>query len=202
MFFDPARFARKDTPFRDPAQRFSAGRLGMRLFLLSLGVLFTASLVGYVAVRVMATDWPPRDMPGLPPLLLASTAVILASSASVQWGLTGIRRGDRRRLRLGMIITCALGLAFLILQCANWLILFQSHMDLDRHLYAFTFYMLTGLHALHVLGGLIPMSIVAGAALRGEYTAARHEAVHYLAMYWHFLGAVWVALYAALLIGS
>ena len=69
-------------------------------------------------------------------------------------------------------------------------------------LYAWTFYVLTALHALHVLGGLPPMLIVTVRALRMGYGPSDHRGLVYCAMYWHFLDAVWIVLYAILWIGS
>jgi cytochrome c oxidase subunit III len=74
-------------------------------------------------------------------------------------------------------------------------------LDFSRHLYAWTFYFLTGLHAVHVLGGLIPMFFVTVRAARLGYTRENHRSVAYLAMYWHFLDVAWITLYLTLLWG-
>jgi len=192
---------RRETPFDDPQARFSAGKLGMRLFLLSLGVLFAASLVGYLAVRMMSPQWRPADAPGLPNLLWISSGVILVASASMQWALVCVRNDRQAAFRAAMLITCILAIGFLLSQTLAWITLIDERLDLE-HLYAFTFYMLTGLHAAHVVGGLTALLIVARRGMLGIYDAEDHRAVHYTAMYWHFLGAVWIVLYGTLLLGS
>ena len=184
---------------REPAP-LASGKLGMRLLLLTLGVLFAATLSGYLAIRGRAEVWPPPGVPALPASLWLSTALIVASSFSVQWALRGIRRGLQRPLRLGLALTALLGVAFLVSQTLNWFALVAASFTARTNLYGFLFYLLTALHAVHVLGGLVPLGAVAARALAGRYTGARHNPVEYVAMYWHFLDGVWVVLFAVLLL--
>jgi len=69
-------------------------------------------------------------------------------------------------------------------------------------LYPFTFYMLTGLHAAHVVGGFIPLGITIGNARRRRYTSSHYEGVWLCRQYWDFLGVVWVVLLATLWIAT
>ncbi|HOJ61667.1 MAG TPA: heme-copper oxidase subunit III [bacterium] len=179
-----------------------AGRLGMFFFIASLSMLFAASLIGYLAVRLPQENWPPEDMPRLPAGLWFSTAVILLSSAAIQLALRRIRAGDTAGLRKWLWITNGLGYVFLISQTVNWTQLILLRVTASVNLYAFTFFMLTGLHALHVLGGLIELGIVTRKAYRGIYTAAYHPGVEYSAIYWHFLDVVWIIMFALLVIAG
>jgi len=179
-----------------------AGSLGMTVFLASLSVLFLASLVGYLIVRSRAATWPPEGSAGLPGSLWLSTAVIVAASFAVHAALTGIRRGNPTRLLVGLLATAALGVAFLVLQAFNWLELVSRDVSPGRDLYGFTFYMLTGLHAAHVVGGLIPLGITVVRAFLGKYTWASYGGVRNVATYWHFLDVVWLVLFAVLWFGS
>ena len=189
-------------PDRGAPAPLDAGRLGMRLLLAALGMLFAASVMGLLVVRSNATAWPPPGVPGLPRGLWLSTLVILAASAAIHWALTGIRRGDAGRLRAGLALTILLGLAFLASQTVNWFALVAANLTAKTNLYGFTYYLLTGLHALHVVGGLVPLSIVTVRAWRGRYSAAAHAGVEYTATYWHFLDGVWLILWAVLLLTS
>lgn len=203
----PSRARQRDTPFDNPVARFLAGRFGLGLFLASLGMLFVAMILGFAVIRFQLRDLWPRDLPPLPRLLWVSTAVLLLSSLVLQWALNGIRADRPDRLLLGMFMTTALGFAFLVLQSVSWwdwLAVVNEHWAISgEYRFALTsFYVLTGLHALHVVGGLIPMVVVTHAALRHRYTAQGHAGVVYTAMYWHFLGGVWIILYATLLIGK
>ena len=202
-----ARRAQRITPFDNPAARFIAGRFGVRLFLASLAMLFLATIVGFIVIRVQLRGVWPGDLPALPPVLWISTAVLGLSSVTHQWGLAGIRLGQSGRLRAAMWMTTALALMFLALQSAAWLawlgVASSRWSESAEHRFALTsFYIMTGLHALHVIGGLVPMIIVTAGAGRDRYRAEDHGGVAHCAMYWHFLGAVWAMLYITLLIGT
>jgi len=174
-----------------------AARLGMRLFLASLAVLFVAGLVAFWVIRARAASWPPLGAPALPRVLWLSTALTVATSAVAQAAVGAIRRGNEPGLRRRLVLACGLAVAFLACQAVAW-VLFFDRATFERHLYGFTFYVLTGLHALHVLGGLIALAVVALRAHRGAYSWAEHTAVRATAVYWHFLGAVWLTIYATL----
>ena len=86
------------------------------------------------------------------------------------------------------------GAAFLVAQAANWL---RIDAGAGRSMLVFGFWMLTVLHALHVLGGLVPLAIATARAGRGRYLNDP-EPVELVASYWHFLGITWLAIFAAL----
>lgn len=176
------------------------GRLGLTLLLLSLSVLFASSIVGYLVIRARAEAWPPPGVPRLPAGLWLSTLAIAASSATMWWGQRSIARGRPRALAAALLATFLLGLAFLVSQTINWFAYVAREITADATLYAFGFYLLTGLHALHVLGGLAPLAVTTARALRGAYTSASRSGVEHIAMYWHFLGAVWLVLFVVLYI--
>lgn len=187
---------------RSEAAPLATGRLGMRLLLLSLGMLFAASLAGYFWVRASAEAWPPAGMPTLPEGLWASTMLIVLSSVSVQWALAGARRGAQGAMRLGLLLTTLLGLGFLASQTVNWFALVASDFTPQSNLYAFTFFLLTALHAAHVIGGLVPLAIVTTRAWQGRYGPSAHAGVEYVTTYWHFLGAVWLVLFVVLFLAG
>lgn len=193
--------------------------LGMWLFLVSLATLFAATMVGYLLILVIMkgrtiwvdesgqeVDIPPMpDLPHLPILLWASTVVILASSATIQWALAGVRKNDQASLRRGMGMTFGLGLVFLALQIVCWLDWIDRAVDvLEEHqTYRFAvmaFLVLSMLHAAHILGGLFPMGVVLRRAMGGRYSVEAHMGVHHVALYWHFLDVVWLIMFAALLL--
>ncbi|MDZ4754754.1 MAG: cytochrome c oxidase subunit 3 [Phycisphaerae bacterium] len=195
---------RRVTPFTDSTARFAAGRFGMWLFLLTLTVIFVSTLFAYVIVRlspVNAAQWPPPDMPPLPSSLVYSTLALVLSSITMQVATVAAQRGEST-VGAWMAATLALGFVFLALQGLAWMHAAAANMNFVKHLYAWTFYVLTILHALHVVGGLIPMIVTTRNALRGAYGPQRLSGITLCAMYWHFLDAVWLVLYATLLWGS
>lgn len=194
------------SPFRTASERFAAGRMGMLIFLVSLAILFIASLVGYGVIRIQLSGWP-RDLPPLPLVLLVSTMILILSSCVLQAALISIRENKCARTARLMLATTLLGLLFLIMQAFAWNHWFAAVGDQwnDSQPYRWalaSFYVLTGIHALHVVGGIAPMIVVTANAIRGRYDAQRHAGIHYCAMYWHFLGGVWIVLYLTLLIGT
>jgi cytochrome c oxidase subunit 3 len=192
----------RDTPFDDPKARFQAGLFGMWIFLIALGVLFAAVILGYVVVRVdNGGAFIPEGAPSPPGILLLSTVLLLASSATMQSAVRAARSGDPLQGRR-MVYTLTLALGFLGLQAWAWIHLYAMHLVPTQSLYAWTFYVLTALHAAHVVGGLIPLAVVTRRALRARYNAEDHRGMVYCAMYWHFLDGVWLVLYATLWIGS
>lgn len=177
-----------------------AGRLGVRLFLASLSVLFAASIVGYLAVRLRAEQWPPPGMPPLPAGLWVSTLVILLCSGTIHGAVTAVRRDCAPHTRLWLVLTLALGSLFLVLQGWNWWQMVAARMPVGtRNLYAFTFYTLTGLHAVHVVGGLVFLGAVTHQSFRRVPSRAH---VQYCASYWHFLDVVWLILFVVLVVGG
>jgi len=200
---DPEQTSLRNEELTDAARSEAAGKLGMILFLVALGMLFSASMVGYLVVRLRAPNWPPAGSPRLPGGLWISTLILLLSSLTMHRAGRSARGGERERLRGWLLVTGCLGAAFLASQILNWLHLIRvQNLPASANLYAFTFYMLSGLHGAHVLGGLIPLGIVTSRAHRGRYTAGAHAGVRYLAMYWHFLDCVWLVMFTVLMIAA
>lgn len=181
-----------------------AGFLGMVLFLVSLGVLFAASMAGYLVLRLRAESWPPPGAPDLPAGLWASTGLILLTSGAVQYALAGARKGLKGRLNAGLWVTLGLSIAFLAVQIYNWYALYHNILSIEMppsaRLFPSTFYLLTVLHALHVIGGMVLLVAVILKTRWGVYTSTFHPGVRYAAMYWHFLDAVWIVMFVLLVL--
>lgn len=175
-----------------------AGSFGMMVFLLSLSVLFLASIIGYLVVRSRAAEWPPPGSPKLPAGLWVSTVIILLSSGTIQAALHSVRRNRLGALIGLMLITVLLAVVFLVSQAVNWAWLMGIQATTQAELYLFTFYLLTGLHAAHVIGGVVLLAVVNAKTFRGAYSPQYHPGVRYAAMYWHFLDGVWLVMFVLL----
>lgn len=176
----------------------SARGLGMRLFLASLGMLFGGSLVGYLVVRLRASEWPPAGSQGLPPGLWLSTVIVLLLSLAMVLAERAARGGRRSGVVRWLVLALVLAVGFLVAQVGNWVAMAAGGFFPQQSLAAFGFYVLTFLHAVHVLAGLVPLVFTAVRAHRGRYLAGDHEGVHLVGMYWHFLAATWLAIFAVL----
>lgn len=192
------------SPRREPSfPGLSAAQLGMYIGLASLSVLFLASLVGYFVTRLQSPVWRDTATPGLPWGLHLSTLILILLSAALRFGETGIERNDAARLVTGLRVGLALGVVFLLSQAANWLSVERARLSgPPKSLYEFTFYMLTGLHALHVIAGLVPLAIVSTHAARRQYSSSHFEPVHLTRQYWDFLLAVWIVLLGSICLGA
>ena len=160
-----------------------AGVLGMWVFLATLTVLFLAAIVGYLVVRLKATDWPPPGMPRLPAGLWLATLVLLAGSVTIHRAYRAVRQGERAASTRWLAVTTALACAFLAVQGWNWWGLIRLRLTAASNLYAFTFFMLTGLHAAHVIGGVVLLAVVLARSVRGRYGSGAYAGVTYAAMY-------------------
>ena len=187
-----------------------AGTTGMAILIVSLSMLFIASMVAYITIRMQTElrlraaghtiTWPPPGTPAIPSTLWISTFVILLTSVTIQLALNAIRRDNRKAVLRNLYITSALGLVFLALQTLNWWE-FYSALHPGTTIggaYLGMFYVLTGLHAAHVIGGLVPLAIVTVRASKGAYSRNFHPGIRYSTIYWHFLDAIWIVLFCVI----
>jgi cytochrome c oxidase subunit 3 len=190
-------------PDRAPSFKVSTRQLGMIVLFASLSVLFTASLIAYLITRFSADVWRTPAMPALPRGLLASTAALVALSYCIQKAVSAIRHNRHEALVKNLWQSLLFAAAFLAGQSMNWLYMQQAALAPGvRTLYPFTFFLLTGLHAAHILGGFVPLGIVLSRARRREYSSSNHEGVLLCAQYWHYLGVVWLVLLGALYLAT
>lgn len=174
------------------------GRLGTWLLIASLGMLFASALVGYLVIRLRAPEWPPSGTPNLPAGVWISTALLAALSMVLILAERSVGEGRIESLARMLIVSDLLAVAFLASQVGCWMRMAADNVLPQQNLLVWGFFTLSFLHAAHVLAGLVPLVLVTVRAQRGCYTAADHEGVHFVAMYWHFLLVTWVAILGVL----
>ncbi|MGH2384884.1 MAG: cytochrome c oxidase subunit 3, partial [Candidatus Limnocylindria bacterium] len=125
----------------------------------------------------------------------ALTAILVASSFTMQFGVWAIRRGDTGKLKMWTGITLILGVLFLMGQLYDYSVLGFGIAD---GVFGTTFYTLTGFHGAHVFGGAVGLTIILARALRGQFSARNHVAVEAVSMYWHFVDVVWIAVFSTI----
>jgi cytochrome c oxidase subunit 3 len=181
------------------ASGVSAKQLAMIVLFGTLSMLFGASVVGYLITRSQNDVWKTASMPGLPLGLVASTVLLAALSGAMHVALRAVRQNRFETLQRALTVGLLLGLAFVVGQAENRRSMYAAAIATDaRTLYAFTFYMLTGLHAVHVIGGFVPLLVVLGKAKRREYSSSNHEGVKLCLQYWDYLGVIWLILLGVL----
>ncbi len=179
------------------------GTLGMKILIASLSFVFASTVLLYL-ILLGGEDAPKvRLLPIVGIGLLVSTVLIVWSSFTLRRGTRAIAAGDAAGLVHWLRRTLWLGAAFGVVQTANWVLLWTKGIALDAsHRESGFFIVLTVLHALHVIGGVVRLVHIEWRAARGDFTSDRHEPVTTLAMYWHFLDVVWVLLVLAIVIVS
>ena len=179
--------------------------LGMLLFIAS-EVMFFAALFGvYFNVRATTSPWPPEGTEfiswqgsglfGLGISVLI-TIILVSSSFTMQWATDRIRKGDRTGMNRGLAVTLALGIAFMCMMLFEYFMLVtQDDFGINSGVYGSLFYVMTGFHGAHVLGGIIGIAVVLARGIRGQFSAEHHVAVEAVHYYWHFVDVVWVFLF-------
>jgi len=187
--------------------RLKFNRLGLWLFLVTEVFMFGGFLV--MRFHLWGITRPGFDQT----LGLIITSILLVSSLSMNLGETAIAHDDQRVFFIGLLITFILGALFLAGVVAlewglapvkmPWEQEIPHHLRPTDGIYGAVFYVMTGMHALHVLTGLIFILFVLRNGLRGRYSSQDHWGVEFCAVYWHFVDVVWVFFYPALyLIGT
>lgn len=171
----------------------STNRLGLWLFLLSDSFVFA----GLMVTRINLLGF---TRPHLNQFLgLIVTAVLLISSFFMNRAETAMAHGDRKGFLSGILLTLVLGIGFLAgVVGVEWPTAIAEGVRPDSGVAGAVFFMMTGMHAFHVLTGVIFLLIVYFNARRGVYSAEKHWGVEASAVYWHFVDVVWIFFYPAL----
>ena len=179
----------------------AAYRVMMWLLLGAVVMMFAALSSVYIALPG-GDEWQPIRMPRM---LILSTAIILTSSVtmsiarrSLKQGLLG---GGDRRYRRFLVVTLVLGLGFLASQLLGWRQLVADGVYFSGRPHSSFFFLFTGAHGVHLLGGILGLSyLIAGASRRSDSQEKRQTFTDVVALYWHFMDGVWVWLFLLLFI--
>jgi cytochrome c oxidase subunit III len=174
------------------------GYWGMWMLISTEAVLFSILLTSYFFIRFRHSEWPPGAI--APPdlgLVWVMTPILLASSVPMHWSDGAIRRGKTGQLKAALALTFVMGGTFLGLQGVEYVELLREFSP-RTNVYGSLFFTITGFHGLHVLVGLLLILWLQVYAWRGFWSADRHLPVKVVAMYWHFVDAVWIFILVSL----
>ena len=167
--------------------------------LASVAMLFTSLSSAYIVRSASSNDWTQLPMPRV---LLASTALILASSVTIETARRKLRAALSALYSRWLFITVLLGLAFLGAQLIAWRQLARQGLYLASNPHSSFFYLLTGAHAVHLLGGLSGLTLLWLRSRRPvteeSLVARRKAATDAVTIYWHFMDALWIYLFLLL----
>ncbi len=183
-------------PPANQSSRVEAQFLGMLLFIVSEIMLFGAFFTAYFFIRVVGDAPWPADHEHLPVAIAGvNTAILISSSFTMHWALEGARNENRAALRVGLLTTFGLGLAFLCIQVNEYVHVGFAPSDNAQ---GTIFYGLTGLHGAHVFVGLTLLFFATTRAFRGHFTAKEHRGVEVPGIYWHFVDVMWIVVYTTI----
>lgn len=184
------------------AALFNPEKSRVLTFFLLIAILMTFGglIAAYIVINLNnVAEWKPFD---LPQQVWLSTLIILASSATFHFAKTATDRNDQPAAKKWLIATTVLGAAFISSQILAWLVLTNRGFYMSGNPYAGFFYILTAVHAVHVIGGVAALGSI---LLRSWHPTTNAEALgkrrtlaQVVGWYWHFMGALWLVLFVLL----
>lgn len=166
--------------------------VGTVVWLASELMFFSGLFAAYFSLRAQSAVWPPKNANLDVLSATIATALLVGSSGTMQLGVRAVLRNDRVAYLRWLAVTFVLGAVFVASQANDWS---KLNFSIGSNAYGSAFYLMTGFHGLHVIGGLLGMLIVGGRALSPGFGADDLPSVEMLSYYWHFVDAVWIALW-------
>jgi cytochrome c oxidase subunit 3 len=169
--------------------------VGTVVWLASELMFFSGLFAAYFTLRASSAVWPPQGVDLDTVSATVATALLVASSGTMQLGVRAVARGDRWAFLRWLAASLALGTVFILGQARDWT---RLHFGVASHAYGSAFYVMTGFHGLHVIGGLLAMIVVGGRAATPRFGVEDLPSVEMLSYYWHFVDVVWIGLWATI----
>src|SRR5690606_2595362 len=171
-------------------------KFALWLFIVSVVMIFAGLTSAYI-VRQGEGNWLEFE---LPQILWLTSGIIVLSSISMHWAYLSAKKDQLDQLKLALGVTTALGIAFLVGQWYSSVALSDMDVYFVGNPAGSFLYVLTGLHAIHLISGVIFMIIVLISSFKYKIHSKRLTSLEMCATYWHFLGALWLYLFMFLLI--
>jgi len=190
--------AAMDMPHVGSSTGVTNAKLGIWLFLASEVMLFSTLFTTYIILRLGSSSWPRGWNVLNVPMGTLNTLVLITSSVTVVMAYAKAVERKRGQFRLFMGLTIALGVAFLIIKGFEWGAHFKAGEFPSSSIFLAAYFTMTGLHALHVIGGLITNSILLVLSEKQWDHPLFVGRVEAAGLYWHFVDIVWIFLFPAL----
>jgi len=182
---------RQQSPISPPPP-VSNARLGMVMLIAAETMLFVGLIGSYLMFRIGSVVWPSAHLYLPIGVTWFNTVVLLFSGYTMQRAVYAARTSNRVQLLTCLRLTTLLGIVFLSLQGYEWLQLIHDGLTISTGIYGATFYTLIGCHALHVMAAVVWLSVL----LRQVQKQVSLVQVEICRMYWHYVCALWVVLFA------
>jgi cytochrome c oxidase subunit 3 len=179
----------------DPRVAFEAAKLGLWTFLATEVLLFGALFTAYTVFRLKYPALFQSEHLKLNRVLgTLNTFVLITSSLAVVLGVDAIRRGKARLLEKYYGVTVLLGAVFLCVKYIEWTEEFHHGLYPGTNIFFSLYFMMTGLHGIHVILGMGALTYVVILSRRGRFSGSYHTPVEVVGLYWHFVDLVWIYL--------
>ena len=175
-------------------------KLGIWLFLASEVMLFGALFSSYILLRVAAPSWPEGASVLNVPLATLNTLVLISSSITMVMSWASLKMHKFGRFKLWLGLTFLLGVAFLVIKAFEYGAKFEHHLYPSESTFLAIYFALTGLHGLHVIGGMIVNGYFWGPGSKMWKTEPERftNRIEVAGLYWHFVDLVWIFLFPVL----
>ncbi|MDP6533393.1 MAG: cytochrome c oxidase subunit 3 [Candidatus Marinimicrobia bacterium] len=189
----------------------TTGKLGMWLFLVMDALTFGAILIGGIALRAASDGWPVAGTILNIPLTAFNTFLLICTSFTMVMALQGLREGSQKRFIRYLQFTIIGGMVFLGIQIYEYYHFISGSSKLGLALasggfisnqflpstgmYGAVFYTTTSFHGLHVLSGVIYLSVIMFQGMKGMYSAENYDRVEIAALFWHFVDLIWILVF-------
>jgi cytochrome c oxidase subunit 3 len=183
-----------DGPIETPWKLPYRGTIGMACLIMAEAAIFIIFVVAYIFYIGKSLSGPtPAQVLELP---IFGTICLLSSSITVHFAVSALRKENFRSCTINLAATVLLGTIFLITTAREWYHLIHDEgLTIQTNLFGTTYYSLVGLHATHVVVGLIMLTLVLAFSLSGRLKEDHSEKLEVLSLYWHFVDAVWVVVF-------
>ena len=171
-------------------------KFALWLFLVTVVMIFAALTSAYI-VRQAEGNWLEYE---LPEIFWITSGIVVLSSVFLHWAYLSAKKDNLLNLRIGMVMTVILGIAFLVGQWYSWVALVDRDVFFVGNPAGSFLYVFTGLHAAHLISGVIFLIIVLISTFRLKVHSQAMNTMEMATTYWHFLGGLWIYLFMFLLL--
>jgi len=130
------------------------------------------------------------------------TFFLLSSSLTIEVADKKLKKGNRKAMLIWLGVSIVFGIIFLVGQGTEYIGLIREHVTISKNVFGSAFFTLTGFHGFHVFIGLVVLSVLLSLIVSQKYEAVEYDAFNTTTVYWHFVDAVWVAVFLTVYIGS
>lgn len=171
-------------------------KFALWLFMVTVVMIFAALTSAYI-VRQAEGNWLEYD---LPQVFWFTSGVVILSSLFLHWAYISAKKDNLSQLRIGMSVAVLLGIVFLVGQWYSWVALVDRQVFFVGNPSGSFLYVFTGLHAVHLISGVIFLIIVLISSFRYKVHSQAMNTMEMATSYWHFLGGLWIYLFMFLLL--